>query len=909
LRHHNALWKRLLLWIALSAALVAFLEGLRLAVEAPFSWQGTAVRWAFAAGLLVAARWTQPYSIGGRSYVWPWTGVLGAGVGVGGALVYAASGATWSAWVVLGALYLLLLGLDTVLARGRGGFWSWGARGLLALAGGIIPVSIAQIESHFADEEFFVLVQALALTLFSGLMLVIHLWLSAWQGITQGTTSRRGLRLNAPWILIGLVFLAVAGGWATVRSYQASFYPPQAPTFEGISSDQPFLCSDIASSGEGHPDGEAVFQRLLARIEANPHKRPSEYGMLALGTGERRWAEAFRESLLGEAAERHFTGAANSVKSVQHDAALRVYYLWKVRQAFPDLFTEADQTLLRDWFTAINTRALTVEWVDWMYALAFSKWPEGPYENQESGAGLLALLEVSGYAAPELSAADRDYLARNERGWQQRFRNTDDALIYQPEWITNALFQSLYTGRLSERNQQHSLEWLLLQGLPDGEVLRYNHPAHVPVAGVAYLGASLLSDPRLLWLAEQSLTLVEAEGRYLYAQPGLEAPVTFAGQPPTEASCLLYGDSGLPNQAGPLAPDKIVFRDSWSPDSAYAMLNLRFTGWHRYKATNTITLFYQAGPLAMERTLGQPFAWLPEGRSLFRDKRIPRENLNGLLIERTGMSGVLYELIGLGGLWAQDPPHYARVERFETLGPLDVSRTVLDDWRGWRHERTIYFVHEEAIVVVDAATSRSGGGSAGVSWHLVGEGQREGESLWLREGESAARVAWPAEAWPPMTLWRIPADSSDQPNLHVLYHSPRLGRLDLATTWLIGEWADGQYQVTTLRAPGSDTVLGYHLRLSSTAGTLELLHNATPKRLEAGGLATDGEAIIVWRKPSGETRVCAVGGSAAEVALAHGPSPVTTLEGKTLPPGETWEWRGGRLTIRDVGDVWCVKTR
>ena len=110
------------------------------------------------------------------------------------------------------------------------------------------------------------------------------------------------------------------------------------------------------------------------------------------------------------------------------------------------------------------------------------------------------------------------------------------------------------------------------------------------VAGVAYLGASLLDDPRLLWLADQSLAQVEAEGGYLYAQPGLEAPVTFEDIPPTGASCLLYGNLGLPNQVGPLAPDKIVFRDGWSSDSAYVMLNLRFTGWHRYKATNTITL-------------------------------------------------------------------------------------------------------------------------------------------------------------------------------------------------------------------------------------------------------------------------------------------------------------------------------
>ena len=74
------------------------------------------------------------------------------------------------------------------------------------------------------------------------------------------------------------------------------------------------------------------------------------------------------------------------------------------------------------------------------------KWPKGPYENQENGAGLLAMLEAEGLADPALSAANRAYLARNWRGWTARFRVTDDALVYQPEWIDNAYFQSLFSG-------------------------------------------------------------------------------------------------------------------------------------------------------------------------------------------------------------------------------------------------------------------------------------------------------------------------------------------------------------------------------------------------------------------------------------------------------------------------------
>ena len=61
----------------------------------------------------------------------------------------------------------------------------------------------------------------------------------------------------------------------------------------------------------------------------------------------------------------------------------------------------------------------------------------------------------------------------------------------------------------------------------------------------------------------------------------------------------------------------------------------------------------------MEITSGENSNWLPTGKSLFCDKHIPRENLNGLQIAKTGLAAALYQLTGIGGSWAQDPPFYA----------------------------------------------------------------------------------------------------------------------------------------------------------------------------------------------------------------------------------------------------------
>jgi hypothetical protein len=182
----------------------------------------------------------------------------------------------------------------------------------------------------------------------------------------------------------------------------------------------------------------------------------------------------------------------------------------------------------------------------------------------------------------------------------------------------------------------------------------------------------------------------------------------------------------------------IVFRDGWGPDATYLLVNLRFTGWHRYKATGTVTLVYRGEALAADVLDGQPFSWLPVGRSLFRDKRIPRENLNGLVVAKTGMAAVLYTLTGFGGPWAQDPPYYAEVMAFETGEEMDRAHIRLTGWRGWQQDRWIYFYHNGGpVVVVDEARGPAGAGGA-VTWHLAGG--EEVEAHHYRLGGSGGSV-------------------------------------------------------------------------------------------------------------------------------------------------------------------------
>jgi hypothetical protein len=201
---------------------------------------------------------------------------------------------------------------------------------------------------------------------------------------------------------------------------------------------------------------------------------------------------------------------------------------------------------------------------------------------------------------------------------------------------------------------------------------------------------------------------------------------------------------------------------------------LRFTGWHRYKATNTISLIYQAGPITGEKLNSGAIGWLPQGRSLPRDKRIPRENLNGLVVERTGMDAVMQALTGIGGPWAQNPPYYASVERFETGTQMDTSTTVIQDWNGWTQHRGIYFYHNGPIIVVDHAKGPQKSHAA-IVWQFNIPSENQELRFLLRAGEHPVEVV----------IVPLIGEVIKEPN-RLWVQGP--GQISLVTVFLTDEW-------------------------------------------------------------------------------------------------------------------------
>ncbi len=740
---------------------------------------------------------------------------FGSAMMLGAWLACAWQSSTLVAWLAVGAWLMWLITLDTLVALMRVRRSArWFARVGIALLGGSVPVVVAQIASQFADEEFFAFVQALALSGFCFLMLSAVQFVIPSRAHSTIKLKRRSVVISLA-LALGLLSVAVV---ETISSYQSSFYGNDPPSFAGITPTQTSLCGQVTPSSST-VSGVDVYDQLLRRIETNPFKTPAEFAFIALAKRDANDAQDFRRALLLEAQQQAFTQPMGSVKWGQFEAALRVYYFAKMRAQYPDLFSASEQQSLAQWFAAINRRALTPEWVDALYGIAFREWPLGPYENQENGAGLLAVLEANQLADPNLSERNRAYLQNDPRGWAARFHNTDDSYFYQTHWLNNALFQAqLAPQSVSLQNQRASFEWLLMLTPPDGSPLPFNSDQDGWSANAFYLGAQLLHDPRYVWLASQSLARMSERDALLFAQPGVESALNLQGVAPTTGSCLVYADSGLPTQRGPLAPDKIVLRDGWTDDANYALLNLRFTGWHRYKATNDIITLMRAGPLVVEQVAPERITWLPKGRAALRDKRVPRENLNGLLIPTSGLGGV-FALLGIGSGWAQDPPHYARVTKFDPNDTPQIAQSVIEQWHGWTQTRTMYLYPQGPIVIVDSADG--GEGRAALSWHVVGDGERDGDVLWLRRGAHPARFVLPHDAWNTTSVRAAPSVYGNAQT--IVYYAPSAGRLQLVSVFLTDEWADAQVQIASNAAQRT-----FRLRISSAYQTIELQGQSSP---------------------------------------------------------------------------------
>jgi hypothetical protein len=477
-----------------------------------------------------------------------------------------------------------------------------------------------------------------------------------------------------------------------------------------------------------------------------------EYAALYQLTRDIRWAQKIKNILLEEEAAKKYTNPAHSIKSTQMEAAIRAVCFYDI-QHINGLFAEDERRKVLSWFRQIVNRIFTVEWVDYLYALAFNRKPFGPYENQEIGVAALSVFgSVLQKDFPDDAERCREFVDKHAVGWGGNFRNTDDNVNYQAWWIYSCYMIAKYRPMgpwINSENARQSFYWMLAQWPPNGYTPGYNEYFSTNLADAMALGASLFHDGRFKWLANLIARRIglgewwQVPYYFGFSQWDDELEI----ERPTLKSVYLEGPGRLPHDPGPIEPDKIVFRDGWEQDSLYALLNLRFSGWHRYKATNSFVNISYGKPFVVEDMIAKRNEWLPSGRAIYRDKKIDRIRLNGFQVGLDGYEGLLFELLQIGSKWAQDPPIFCDVEYFNLTEKSVFSKTTLEEWRGWTHNRIGLLESSKYFIVFDRAKSTKPGNCA-ISWHLKGNPEFGENSIILSQDKYSLGVYYPhKENW------------------------------------------------------------------------------------------------------------------------------------------------------------------
>lgn len=495
---------------------------------------------------------------------------------------------------------------------------------------------------------------------------------------------------------------------------------------------------------------------IINFLENRSDKKIDTFAVLYLLSKDEIWSNEFKNIIIDDAQIDRYLGISGSVKAWQYEVMIRAYYYDLISKANPDIFTDAENDLILTWFKKINEEAYKTTWTDYIYGFLFKRSPDGLYANQEIGAGMLSVLsDVLDKKFPEISKKNREYISTKGVGWNSNFRNPDDGIVYQQHiWIKNAYMMARFGGQKSSlysNNSRNSFEWIMLQWPPNGMSPAYNSPANYTPYDIMTLGAHFFNDGRYLWLADNMLeNEMENPNRFLDYLVGLEywddklSPVV-----PEKGSCYISGTTGIATKPGPIKPDKIVLREGWDKDSLYALLNLRFSGWHSYKATNGFISVMYGEPFVVEKLELKNHSWIPKGKADHRDKKIDRTELNGFQIEKTGLQKIIYQITGLENEWAQDPPRFAEVLAFNSTPIADYSITRISDWHGWDNTRTSVLVkgNDSFIVVFDQNKGKLDAKVA-VNWHLKGDAEIGDQSLKLTNKNYSMNVHFPhLEGW------------------------------------------------------------------------------------------------------------------------------------------------------------------
>ena len=465
--------------------------------------------------------------------------------------------------------------------------------------------------------------------------------------------------------------------------------------------------------------------------------KPSHLATLFLLTGEKIWAQRFKAGLLDLVQRKAHTGGEGSVKYGQRIVMLWAMYYREITTRMPALFDDDERQRINDWFLDVAEAVFSPGWVDYLYAVPFRDDPDGPYLNQEIGAGLVAVLNDAVMASDraELKQKFQEFLENKSVGWRRNFRNQDDSLEYQDVWMGSAHALYRYVDGMDPEKAPglaYGFEWLHSQLPAKPFPFNYGLPVDARPIDTLAIGAFILNDRHSKWLLDQHLLEIERHDEPFPKE--LTALWLWREMPSAEfrpRSVQLLGPTGYVFRPGALRPDKIVMhgRASAGGDGGmYALLSLRNNGWHRYPATNTVINL----SLGDKRLLAEDIEylrhkWLPKGRASHRDKKIDRSRLNGLMLARSGLDAWIGGMTGIYSNWRQDVPYFAETTQWARVAGVVFSKIELTDWDGLVQERWYLLEGDSYFLVVDRIADARTRNKA-ILWQMTEHVALDGES-------------------------------------------------------------------------------------------------------------------------------------------------------------------------------------
>jgi len=493
-------------------------------------------------------------------------------------------------------------------------------------------------------------------------------------------------------------------------------------------------------------------QDIAEILKTQKEKDITVLATIYLLTNEEEWGRLFKEELINLAISGEFTGSTGGDKAKQIRAARRAMYYQEIKERNPALFSLPEKELIENWFEKVNWKIYDIELVDLVYGFFFKKIPDGPYENQENGVGSLAAIsDVIKEANHSLYQKNIEYIDKFAIGFKNNFRNPDDNFYYQSLWLRNAYFLSKYDRKYYNLdNLQKSIEWMLLQYPSTGQSLFYNEPYKLSSfeaspLDVFVLAQYLTGDGRYKWISERIIDYINQHREKINFKEiyGLQFwDENLQSVKPKTELCFLQGSTGIAQKPGQLEPDKIVFREGWDEKNLYALLNLRFSGWHSYPASNALTTIIYKEPFVVDNLMQEYKFSLLHPTRFYNDRKIDRINLNTFQLRSSGLQLMLHQLMGMPSIWRQDPPKFSSVDYFNSTKRVQYSRTSIENWYNWSHSRAIALKNDGFFVVLDHAIGERENDTV-VSWHLRGDNQISDMSIISKQKDTTMLIFFP----------------------------------------------------------------------------------------------------------------------------------------------------------------------